>query len=90
MVANVDRKSMLKKSMQNGAQIIKIDAKIVPKSIQNRSKNRSKNRCEICGQKSIKNRAVERQKVAKVTSGFQRCEVSRPDGSLYSKKEVSF
>ena len=55
---------MLENTLQNVTKIIKIDAKMVPKSIQHRYKNRSKNRCEICDQQSIKNRAV----VARVTS----------------------
>ena len=81
---------MLEKVIQNGAQIMKNDATMVPKSIQNHFKIAPKIDAKCVVQKSIKNRAVERQKVAKVTSGFQRCEVSGPEGSLYSKKEVWF
>ncbi len=73
---------MLEKVMQNGAQITQNDAKIVPKLIQNRSQIDSKIDAKFVVQKSIKNRALERQRVAKVTSILQRWEVSGLDGSL--------
>ena len=81
---------MLEKTMQNGAKIIKIDAKILAKCIQNHSKIVPKIDAKFVVQKSIKNRALERQRVAKVTSNLQRGEVPGPEGSLYSKKEVPF
>jgi hypothetical protein len=81
---------MLGKVMQNGAKITNEYAKMVLKLVQNRSKNNPKIDAKTVIQKSIKNRAVERQRVAKVTSIIQRREVSGPEGSLYSKKEGSF
>ena len=81
---------MLEKVMQNGAKITKNDAKMVLKLVQNRSKINLKIDSNIDAkfvvQKSIKNRALERQRVAKVTSVIQRREVFRPQGSLYSQK----
>ena len=63
---------MLEKVMQNGAKITKNDAKMAPKLLQNRSKINPKIDAKIDAkfgvQKSIKNRALERQRVAKVTS----------------------
>ena len=77
---------MLEKVMQNGAQITENDAKMVPKLVQNRSKINAKIDSKIDAKfvvlKSIKNRALERQRVAKVTSILQRWEVSGLDGSL--------
>ena len=85
---------MVEKVMLNGAKITKNDAKMVLKLIQNRSKIdpkiNSKIDAKFVVQKSMKNRALERQRVAKVTSGIQRSQVSRPQGSLYSKKEGAF
>ena len=67
---------MLEKVMQNGAKITKNDAKISSKFIQNRSKINPKIDWKIDAkfvvQKSTKNRALERQRVAKVTSTLQR------------------
>ena len=94
-VAKVDRKSINnqskidgRKMMQNRANIIKHDAKMVPKSIRNRSqivpKIDAKIDAKFVVQRSVKNRALERQRVAKVTSQLQRCEVSGPEGSPYS------
>ena len=80
--------------MQNGAKITNEYAKMALKLVQNRSQNNPKIDSKIDAksviQKSIKNRAVDRQRVAKVTSIIQRREVSGPEGSLYSKKEGSF
>ena len=76
---------MLEKVMQNWAKITKIDAKMVPKLVQIRSKIDPKIDWKIDAkfgvQKIIKNRALERQRVAKVTSALQRCEVSGLEGS---------
>ena len=66
---------MLEKVMQNGAKISNNDAKMVPKLVQNRSKINAKIDSKIDAkfvvQKSIKNRALERQRVAKVTSALR-------------------
>ena len=59
---------MLEKVIQNRANIIKNDAKMVSKSIQNHCKITPKIDAKFVVQKSIKNRALERQRVAKVTS----------------------
>ena len=76
---------MLEKVMQNGAKIDENDAKLVPKLVKNRSKIDAKIDSKIDAKfvvlKSIKNRALERQRVAKVTSGVQRWEVSGLEGS---------
>ena len=82
----VNKKSMLEKVMQNGSEIIKNDATMVSKSIQNHSQSFQKSMRHLC----FKNRALERQRVAKATSIIRWCEVSEPEGSLYSKKEGSF
>ena len=85
---------MLGKVMQNGTKITNEYATIAVKLVQTRSQNNPNIDSEIDAksviQKSIKNRAVERQRVAKVTSIIQRREVSGPEESLYSKKEASF
>ena len=81
---------MLWKVMQNRAKITNEYAKIVFKLVQNCSKDSPKIDAKSAIQKSIKNRAVERQRVAKVTSIIQRREVSGPEESLYSKKDGSF
>jgi len=88
--SKINQKSVLEKVMQNGAKITKNCAKMVPKLLQNRSKIYpkidSKIDAKFVVQKSIKNRALERQRVAKVTSPLQRSEVSGAQGSLYSQK----
>ena len=67
---------MVEKMMQNGAKIIKIDANMVPKSIPNRSQIvpqiDAKIDAKFVVQKSVKNRAVERQRVAKPGSSIRR------------------
>ena len=82
---------MLEKVMQIEAKIIKHDAEMVLKSIQNRFKIHPKIDAKIDAkfgvQQSVKNRGVERQRVAKVTSQLQRCEVPGPQGSPYRLKE---
>ena len=64
------------------------------KLVQNRSKIYqqidSKIDAKFVVLKSIKNRALERQRVAKVTSIRQRSEVSGAQGSLYSQKVRPF
>ena len=47
-------------------------------------------RCRFSAAKIYKNRASERQGVAKVTSQLRWCEAFGPEGSLYSKKEALF
>ena len=81
---------MLEKVMQNGAKITKNDAKMVPTLTQNPSQINAKIDSNIYAKfvvpKSIKNRALERQRVAKVTSAIRWWEVSGAQGSLYSQK----
>ena len=80
--------------MQNGAKITKNDAKMLLKFVQNRTnigpKIVSKIDSKFVVQKSTKNRALERQRVAKVTSIIQRSEVFWAQGSLYSQKVRPF
>ena len=63
---------MLEKVMEHEAKIIKFDAKMVPKTIPNPSKIHPKINAKIDAkfvvEKSSKNRAVERQRVAKPDS----------------------
>ena len=81
---------MLEKVMQNGAKFIKKYAKMVPKFVQNRSKINPKIDSKIDAtfvvRNSMKNRALECQMVAKVTSLIRWWEVSGAQGSLYSQK----
>ena len=74
---------MLEKVMQNGAKIAENDAGMVPKLVKNRSKIYakidSKIEAKFVVQKSIKNRPLERQRVAKVTSIVERRQVSGQD-----------
>ena len=76
---------MLKKVMQNGAKSTKNYARMDPQIIQNRSKIYAKINWKIDAkfvvQKSIENRALERQRVAKVISALERREVSGLEGS---------
>ena len=75
---------MLEKVMQNWAKITKNDARMVPTLVQNRSKIDAKIYTKIDAkfvvQKSIKNRPLARQRVAKVTSALQRLQVSLAGG----------
>ena len=76
---------MFQKCSQNVPKMLPKCFKISPKLVQNRSKIDAKINSKIDAkfvfQKSIKNRALERQRVAKVTSALQRLEVSGLEGS---------
>ena len=85
--SQIDARKSEAKCSQNHQRIYQHGFQIGPKSSKNNPKTDSKIDAKSVIQKSIKNRAVERQKVAKVTSIIQPREVSGPEGSLYSKKE---